>query len=149
RSKNRASVLCNPKIRNARVYGQLRRFCRIVLIGALNGGHISPKLLVHVGAEQDVDEVVDAIRKRAHDERQYGGVPEGEACSNARERRLHPTASPNTNPIPRTVCRILRSYGSSILRRSRATMTSITLSSGVARGPAFQTSRANISLDTT
>src|SRR5580704_10711351 len=92
--------------------------------------------------------------RRAHAvEHQKGGehedVPHRQPRTNVFGPVAHQSASSRTiNPTPRTVWTSFLSKRSSTFRRSRATCTSITLSSGVCR-TSFQRSLANISRETT
>ena len=91
----------------------------------------------------------DSGREGTDDECQHARIPEGQARAHAPRGEPHSCLPPSMNPTPRRVWRSFFSNGSSIFRRSRATETSITLSSGVARAATCQTSRASISRDTT
>ena len=90
-----------------------------------------------------------ARRTNADDEREHASAPERESRPDGEPADSHPCLPPSMNPTPRTVCSSFFSNGSSILRRSRAIVTSMTLSSGVARAVTRHTSRASISRDTT
>ena len=70
-------------------------------------------------------------------------------CECELQKAIYAGSSRSVKPTPRTVWSSFRSNPSSILRRSRAMCTSMTLSIGVARAVSFHTSRASISRDTT
>src|SRR5262249_15098010 len=118
-------------------------------VDPVHRGQLARQLLVQVVEEAGPHEEEDARRKGPDDGRQHRGMPERQARAHAEGGEPHSCASPSMNPTPRRVCRSFFSKGSSILRRSRATVTSITLSSGVARAVTCHTSRASISRDTT
>src|SRR6185295_16001207 len=99
------------------------------------------------GIEPALDEQQNARGEDANDQRQRARIPERQACADAQEAGLH-CGRPSEKPTPRTVCSSFFSNGSSILRRSRATVTSITLSRGVARAVTCHTSLASISRET-
>src|SRR5262249_35998249 len=122
---------------------------RLLAIYPADRRDLSVQLRVQCRVEARLDEKQNAYGKNANDERQRSGVPEREPRAHAWETDPHPSPPPSMYPTPRTVCSSFLSCGSSILRRSRATVTSMTLSSGVARAVACHTSRANISRDTT
>src|SRR5712691_4487215 len=93
-------------------------------------------------------------RRRSNEQRQNTAeehkVPKREARPDVLwSKANHSALSLRTNPTPLTVWSSLAWNGSSNLRLSLAMFTSMTLSSGVCRGPSFQTSRAIISRETT
>src|SRR4051812_25031023 len=131
------------------VGGQIRQFVRLLAINPADGRDLSLQLRIQSSVEALVDEMQNASGKNADDERQHAGVPERKPRAHARRADLHPCPPPSMYPTPRTVCSSFLSYGSSILRRRRAMVTSMTLSRGVARAVACHTSRTSISRDTT
>src|SRR5581483_5621498 len=79
-----------------------------------------------------------------------GHVPEGESRAHMLgAEAAHDFSAFRTKPTPRTVWTSLVANPSSTLRRMRTMCTSMTLSRGVWRTVSFQTSRANISRETT
>src|SRR5205814_1079087 len=88
-------------------------------------------------------------RESRDDRGQDAGVPERQARADAARAQHHGGSEPRTNPRPRMVWMSFFAKGSSTLRRTRAMLTSMTLSSGVARAVTCQTSRASISRETT
>src|SRR6185312_16893173 len=131
---------------DAPVGGQILRFLAIDLT---DGRDLSVELRVQAGVEASLDKKQNACGKNTYDQRQHAGVPEREPRAYAWLAESHPCLPLRRYPRPRTVCSSFLSYGSSILRRSRAIVTSMTLSSGVALAVACHTSRASISRDTT
>src|SRR5262249_31055580 len=121
----------------------------LLAVHALDLRELAPELPVELVVEAELHEQDDTRGEYAHDQRQHERVPRRQARAHAERQRPHACRVPSTKPTPRTVCRSLRSKGSSILRRSRAMVTSMTLSSGVARAFTCQTSEASISRETT
>src|SRR5215467_3255710 len=119
-------------------------------IDPLDRRKIRAELLVQRAVESPLDEEERTGGKDADDECQHAGMPQGETRPHAHGTwQAHARWLRRANPTPRTVCSSFVSNGSSIFRRRRATVTSITLSSGVARAVTRQTSRASISRETT
>src|SRR5262245_14849814 len=134
---------------DAPVRGQILQFLRFLAMNLPDGRNLLPELRVQPGVEARRDEKKNARGKDAYDKRQHASVPECKPRAHAWRAESHLCLSLRMYPRPRTVCSSFLSYGSSILRRSRAIVTSITLSSGVALAVACHTSRASISRDTT
>src|SRR5262249_5913852 len=117
---------------DARFGSQVVYLVGLVLIDPVDRRERAAQLAADSRAKALPDDKQDACGENAHDQGQHGRVLESEARPNGQARN-HSRAAPSTNPMPRTVCRSFLSKGSSILRRSRAIVTSMTLSSGVAR----------------
>src|SRR5262249_28262401 len=128
---------------------QLPEITGLLAIDVLDGREVVVDLLVQGSIETHLHEHKDPHRERADHHGQHCRVPQGEPGPQAQAAHPHPRSARRTKPTPRTVWSSLGSNGSSIFRRSRAMVTSITLSSGVARAVTRHTSRASISLDTT
>src|SRR5262245_15600103 len=143
------AVLVHLKQCHAPVGGQILQFIGLLAINPADGRDLPAELLVQTGVEARGDEKQNACGKDADNEREHARVPERQPRAHARRMDSHSSPPPSMYPTPRTVCSSFLSYGSSILRRSRAIVTSMTLSSGVARAAACHTSRANNSRDTT
>src|SRR5262249_45080052 len=134
------------EVRDAHPVGQLAQIPGLFTIDLLDGRQLVFDLSIERGVETGPHEAVDPDCKGADHESEHAGMPEGEAHADARN---HPCPPRTTNPTPRTVWSSLVSKWSSIFSRSRATVPSITLSSGVARAVTCHTSRASISRETT
>src|SRR5262249_19014900 len=132
---------------DARLGSQVADLLRLVLVDPVDGRQRAEQLAIDACEEARPDEDEDSRGGDAHDERQHGRVPEREARPDA-QLQAHSRAAPRTNPMPRTVCRSFLSKGSSILRRSRAIVTSMTLSRGVARAATCHTELASMSRET-
>src|SRR5262249_47387939 len=128
---------------------ELEQISRVLAIHLLDTAELTVQLAVELAVEPCRHEEPHARRERADDHREHAGVPQRQARTYTRRAPSHARLSPRANPTPRTVWRSFFSNGSSIFRRSRAIVTSITLSSGVARPLTFHTSRASISRDAT
>src|SRR5262245_4093154 len=144
-----AAVLVHLKQCDAPVVGQILQFIRLLAINPADGRDLAAELLVQPGVEARPDEQQNARGKNADDEREHARVPQRQPRAYGQRADSHSCPPPSMYPTPRTVCSSFLSYGSSILRRSRAIVTSMTLSSGVARAIACHTSRVNISRDPT
>src|SRR5262245_25755232 len=134
---------------DAPVGSQVLQFLRFLPIDPADGTDLSGELRVQVGVESSSDKKKNARGKNAYDECQHAGVPNRKSSAHAQLWELHACLPLKMYPRPRTVCSSFLSYGSSTLRRNRAIVTSMTLSSGVALIVACPTSRASISRDTT
>src|SRR5690242_8488408 len=106
-------------------------------------------MCVEIIEEAHADEEEDACGEGADDERQDARMPQRETRPDAARAKGHRASPPSTNPTPLIVRMSFFGKDSSTFRRSRAKVTSMTLSSGVARALTFQTSCASISRDTT
>src|SRR5262245_17286044 len=144
-----ATALCHLEQRDTPVRRQILQFVGFFAINFADGRGFLAELRVQGGVEARRDEKQNPRGKYADDECQHARVPERQSRAHARRMDSHTSPPPSMYPTPRTVCSSFLSYGSSILRRNRAIVTSMTLSSGVARAVACHTSRANISRDTT
>src|SRR5262249_36884349 len=142
------SAFVHAEQRQAPLGRQVAQLPRLLAVDAVDRGELAPELLVQRGIEPGPDEQQNARGEDAYDQRQHARVPQGQARADT-EGTGHHCARPSEKPTPRTVCSSFFSNGSSILRRSRATVTSMTLSSGVARAVTCQTSLASISRETT
>src|SRR4029077_9604032 len=123
----------HAKERDPRLRRELLDLLRLVVVDPVDGRERAAQLAVDPREEALADEEQYSRGENADDQRQHPRVPQGEARPHAERRRAHSRLSPSTNPMPRIVCSSFFSNGSSILRRSRTIVTSMTLSSGVAR----------------
>src|SRR5262249_34451892 len=132
--------LLHLKARDPHSMVKLSEIADLFPIDALDRRDVIADLLVQRLVEPHSHEDEDSDGKHADHHGEDARVPQGEPRSETRIGDLHPRSTRSTNPTPRTVWRSLGSSGSSIFRRRRATVTSITLSSGVARALTRQTS---------
>src|SRR5256886_1267135 len=128
---------------------RFRDFARVLAVGPLDGGDVAVQARIELLQQPCADQEEDGRRERADDQGEYRRVPERETRTNASRPQRHRGKGPSKNPTPRMVWISFVGKGSSTLRRTRAMVTSITLSSGVARAVTCQTSRASISRETT
>src|SRR5262249_33681023 len=128
---------------------EIRQLLGLLAVDPLHGRQLARQLPVQVLDETRPHEEEDGGREGTDDERQDAGMPERQARPDAARDEPHAGGPPRMKPTPRRVWRSFFSNGSSTFRRSRATVTSITLSSGVARAVTCHTSWASISRDTT
>src|SRR5262249_49570709 len=133
---------------HARPQRELAQITRLLVVDLLDRRQVFPELLAERAIKVGPDEDEDAGREETDDERQRGRVPQREPRAYRRDRNSHPRSRRRTNPTPRTVWSSFTGNGSSILRRSRAVDTSMTLSSRVARAATRHASRVSISRET-
>src|SRR5437899_4057754 len=126
-----------------------RNFARVLAVGPLDGGDVAVQARIELLQQPCADQEEDGRRERADDQGEHRRVPERETRTNASRPQRHRGKGPSKNPTPRMVWISFVGKGSSTLRRTRAMVTSMTLSSGVARAVTCQTSRASISRETT
>src|SRR5262249_10203266 len=123
-----AAALLDLEQREPPVGRQIPEFVRLLPIDLGDGCELSAELRMQAGVKAVLDEVENARGEDADDERQHTGVPEREPRAHAWRMKLHSCSPPNMNPTPRTVCSSFFSEGSSSLRRTRALVTTTTLS---------------------